>query len=299
MDIKSLRYFYATAQALSFTQAAKAMHVVQPAISMAVKKLEEELSLTLFHRYDRKIALTDEGRILLGHCQRIFQAIDDAKVEMDELRGLTKGEVRVGIPNMLGSYYFPEIFMAFRKAYPSLTVSVTEGGASDLQQQLEQGKLDVTMLVAASASPSLMTQTIIKEPMMVIMPTDHPLAQHSAVDVEQFFAHNLILFKHGYFHRNLVDRLAKEHKMPLKISFETNILQLMKSMVVANEGLTTLLPRVIQDTPALTARPFTTSVELNLSIAWRKEGYLSVANQTFIDFLLNEGRQLIHQPSNS
>lgn len=107
MNLKALRYFLTVAEQGSFTAAAKRLNIAQPAVSMAIRKLEDELELTLFHRTERQITLTDEGRVLLPHARQILQGVADARLAMQELHGLQQGEVRIGISNMLGSYYFP------------------------------------------------------------------------------------------------------------------------------------------------------------------------------------------------
>ena len=119
MNTRHLLYFSTLAQTGNFTQAAKQLHIAQPALSIAIKKLEHELDLQLFHRNDRRITLTGEGTVLLEHARRVLQQIEDARLAMEELKGLEKGEVCLGVPGMLGSYYFPERFMAFKQRYPT------------------------------------------------------------------------------------------------------------------------------------------------------------------------------------
>ena len=286
MDIKPLRYFQAIAEANSFTKAAEQLHVAQPAISMAIKKLEAELDLTLFHRHERQISLTDEGKKLLQHSRRILQAIDDARLEMEELKGLTKGEVRVGIPSMLGSYYFPPILMAFRHRYPELDLSVIEGGTWQLQQMLERGELDLAIIVADVLPQELQARTFLREQMLVTVAKDHPLAQQTVVSYDDFFREELVMFKEGYFHRKVVDRLAARTECTPNISFETNLIPLIKAIVNQGFGISTLLGMVIEEDPDLIGLPFEEPVWLDLSIAWRRDGYLSRANQAFVDFLL-------------
>lgn len=286
MDIKPLRYFQAIAEASSFTKAAEQLHVAQPAISMAIKKLEAELDLTLFHRHERQISLTDEGKKLLLHSRRILRAIDDARLEMEELKGLTKGEVRVGIPSMLGSYYFPPILMAFRHRYPELDLSVIEGGTWQLQQMLERSELDLAIIVADVLPQELHARTFLREQMLVTVAKDHPLAQHAAVSYDDFFREELVMFKEGYFHRKVVDRLAARTECTPNISFETNLIPLIKAIVNQGFGISTLLGMVIEEDPDLIGLPFEEPVWLDLSIAWRRDGYLSRANQAFVDFLL-------------
>ncbi|WP_299179914.1 LysR family transcriptional regulator [uncultured Neptuniibacter sp.] len=286
MDIKHLKYFKTVADLNSFTQAAARLHIAQPAISMAIKNLEVELELTLFHRKDRSISLTDEGVQLYKHAARILQATEDALLEMQELKGLLRGEVRVGIPSMLGSYHFPPLLMAFRERYPQLNLSVIDGGSSKLQQLLESGELDLAVIVDQSMPATLQHQVFLREQMMVICPTDHPFARQKNISSEQFFAEDLVMFNSGYFHRNVVDQLSKEAEITPKINFETNLIPLIKSIVKQGFAISTLLEMTILDDPELVARPFATPVWLDLSIAWRKEGYLSQANMTFVEFLL-------------
>lgn len=290
MDIKPLRYFQAIAEANSFTKAAEQLHVVQPAISMAIKKLEAELDLTLFHRHERQISLTDEGRVLLQHSRRILQAIDDARLEMEELKGLTKGEVRIGIPSMLGSYHFPPILMAFRHRYPELDLVVIEGGTWQLQQMLERGELDLAIIVAEFLPEELQAITFLREQMLVTVARDHPLASQQSVSYEDFFNEELVMFKEGYFHRKIVDRMAASAGQEPNISFETNLIPLIKAIVKQGFGISTLLGMVIEEDPELVGLPFSEPVWLDLSIAWRHDGYLSRANQAFVDFLLEQSR---------
>lgn len=286
MEIKQLRYFLTVADQLSFTKAAKSLGVAQPAISMSIQKLEQDLALTLLHRADRKVSLTDEGRALYQYAQRIIQTHDDAELEMSERRGLVKGDVRIGISSMLGSYYFPPILMAFKHQYPMLNLEVIEGGTSDLQHKIEKGDIDLGVVVAEDVPESLEMRSILTEEMLVTVDETHAFTELDKVTPAQFFAEELVMFKQGYFHRKAVDRLAKETGASLNIGFETNLLPLIKSIIKQGFGISTLLAMVTQDDDALITRPFDPPIFLDLNIAWRKHGYLSHANKAFLEFLL-------------
>lgn len=288
IEIKPLRYFLCVAQELSFTRAAEQLHIAQPAISMAIKKLEQELGVDLFHRQDRKISLTDEGKVLQEHAQRVMQTVSEAQLAIEELRGLEKGEVRVGIPSMLGSYYFPPILMAFRHQHPNLTLQVIEGGTWKLQQMLEAGEIDLSVIVAEAPSEQLETRALLKEQMLVTAHKEHHFASLKSVSPKQFFAEELVMFKEGYFHRRVIDRLASDEGIHPNIGFETNLIPLIKSIVKQGFGVSTLLGMVIEDSDELITRPFNKPVWLDINIAWRKEGYLSKANQAFLNFVIAE-----------
>jgi DNA-binding transcriptional LysR family regulator len=289
MDIKPLRYFLAIAKNASFTRAAEQLNVAQPAVSMAIKKLETELGLTLLHRADRKISLTDEGKRLLLHAEKIIQATDDALLEMNELRGLNQGEVRVGIPSMLGSYYFPPILMAFRHRHPTINLKVIEGGTWQLQKMLEDGELDLSVIVAETLPEGLETHRLLKEEMRVTVAKDHPFSQLESITPDAFFDEELVMFKEGYFHRRVVDRLAREAGKSPKIGFETNLIPLIKSITQQGFGVSTLLSMVVEGDDQLISRPFNPPIWLDLGIAWRKGAYLSQANQAFLDFICKQG----------
>lgn len=294
MDIKPLRYFLAIAKSASFTRAAEQLNVAQPAVSMAIKKLETELGLTLLHRSDRKISLTDEGERLLLHAKKIVQATDDALLEMTELKGLNQGEVRVGIPSMLGSYYFPPILMAFRHRHPTINLKVIEGGTWQLQRMLEQGELDLSVIVAETLPEGLETHRLLKEEMRVTVAKDHPFSRLESVTPEAFFEEELVMFKEGYFHRRVVDKLAKAAGKDPKIGFETNLIPLIKSITQQGFGVSTLLSMVVENDAELISRPFNPPIWLDLGIAWRKGAYLSQANQAFLDFVCQQGQKTPH-----
>ena len=197
IEIKPLRYFLKVADTLSFTRASEQLFVAQPAISMAIKKLERDFDVTLFHRRDRKISLTDEGRVLYEHAKKLVQQADQTQLAMEELSGLKTGEVRVGIPSMLGSYYFPPILMAFRHRYPNLTLQVIEGGTWKLQQMLENGEIDLSVIVAEAPNESLETRALLKEQMLVTLNHDHPFVKYQSISPELFFQEELVMFKEG------------------------------------------------------------------------------------------------------
>ncbi|WP_417355427.1 LysR family transcriptional regulator [Gallaecimonas pentaromativorans] len=287
MDTKALRYFHEVAKLQSFTLAAQQLGVAQPAVSMAIRKLESELNLSLFHRQDRKVTLTDEGRRLLPHAERILTALTDAEHEMDELRGLGTGEVRVGIPSMLGSYYFPPILMAFRHRHPSLNLSVIEAGTWQLRQMLEAGELDLAVIVSEFLPPELEARVFLTEEMRVTVAKDHPFAGRKSIDPQTFFDQELVMFQEGYFHRKIVDRLAREAGRTPNIVFQTNLIPLIKSIVKQGFGISTLLKLAVDGEPDLVSIPFSEPVWLELSIAWRRGSYLSRANTAFVNFLLD------------
>ncbi len=289
MDLRQLRYFKTVIDEGSFTAAAQLLHVAQPAISVAIRKLEASLEMTLLQRGERRITATTEGEVLLGHAERILEMTHAAELEMSELKGLTKGEVRIGIPSMLGSYFFPPILMGFKHHYPALRLSVYEQGTRRLQAMIRAGELDLGVVVADAPPEDLQTRFLTRQEMVACVPQDHPFANQPSITMEEFFDQELVVFKEGYFLREFIDRFSLRQQRKPIIAFETNLIPLTKAIVRQGFAITTFLRMVLEQDAQqdLVAVPFSEPVFLDLSLAWKKQGYLSRADRAFMDYVLS------------
>lgn len=285
MESKQLKHFLAVAEHGNVTHAAKALHIAQPALSISIKKFEQSLGVTLFRRDDKKMSLTKEGETLLLHAKRVIQQLHDAQLAINELKGLTKGEVRLGTPSMMGSYFFPRIVMAFKSQYPDLKLTLVEAGTQSIRKMLLNGQLDIGVISCDNVPDDLETDHLFTSQMVTVVAPEHELTQQSSVSFEAFFEHDLVMFQHGYFHREFLDQVSKEHGYTVKSSFETNLLPLILSIVRQEFAITALLELVTQHERDVVGIPFDPPVKLDLALAWRKQGYLSIADRTFIDFI--------------
>jgi LysR family transcriptional regulator, cyn operon transcriptional activator len=285
MDIRQLRHFVAVAKFGNFTAAAKALNIAQPALSISIKKFEHQLGVMLLKRDDRKVTVTHEGAVLHDHALRILQQIDDAQLAIEEIKGLVKGEVRLGTPSMMGSYFFPNIVMAFKSKFPHLKMTVIEAGTQSVRKMLLAGELDIGVIHNHDVPVDLEVDHLITSQMVAVVGHQHELASRDTLNFEQFFAHDLVMFKPGYFHREFVDEVCKKYQLQANISFETNLLPMILSIVKHEFAITALLELVTDNEPDVKAIPFAPEVHLDLALAWRKEGYLSHADRTFIEFV--------------
>lgn len=285
MHSKQLSQFIAVAEHGNFTHAAQALNIAQPPLSMSIKKLEHQLGLSLFLRQGKRVSLTLEGEVLYQHAKQVEQKLQDANLAMDELKGLEKGEVRIGVPSMLGSYYFPEILMAFKTRYPKLKLTVVNAGTRSIAQMLHDGALDIGVINHSTQAKNLQTDHLLTSNMVAAVGKNHPLATRSSISFAEFFEHELVLFESGYFHRDFIEAKARQYQMPMQFSFETNLLTMILSIVKNEFAITALLEMVTDCEKDIVAIPFEEKVELNLALAWREQGYLSIAHRTFVEFV--------------
>lgn len=287
MNIRQLQIFRSVAQHLNFSKAAEELFIAQPAISIAIKKLEMELDTPLFNRASKRVSLTPEGKALLNHANTILKQVADAKTEMHSLRGLERGEVRIAMPAMLGAYHFPALFDHFMQQHPNLQIYVEEEGTRQIEQHLQDGLIDLGVITMDQAHDTLEVHPLIDEEMVICTAPGHPFAGREKVSAEEFFEENLILVKGGYFLRETIDRLSQQLQKTPKIIFETNLMSLIKRLVLGANGISTCLQFVLQQEQELAGVSFDPPIYFRMGLAWKKDHYLSAANRAFVNFLLN------------
>lgn len=292
MDIRQLKHLDALAKEANFTKAAQRLNMAQPALSQSIKRLEISLGVTLVNRTSsssqrgKQISLTAEGKALHQHAILIIKQLKQAEAHIKSMANLTKGEVRIGVPGMLGSFYLPSRLMAFRHQYPDLKLSLFEGGTRDSLKMLAREEVDIAIITANDLSPEFDSYLLLSEQMVVAMAHEHPLADNVSIRLEQFFEHELVMFKPGYFHREWMLSQAKSLSLTANIAFETNLINLIKQVVSQGYAITSVLEMAISDKDDILAKPFEPAVYLDLHIAWKKQRPISQADRAFVDFLM-------------
>lgn len=288
MEFRQLQHFIAIVETGSISAAARHLYLAQPAISASIKKLETELNMPLLHRRERGVSLTEAGQQFLQHARQILQQAKDAKLAMQAIEGLDQGDVEIGVPPMLGSYFLPPLLMAFKHEYPALGLHVVDSGTQRIRQKLLDGDLELGVVADHDLPPEFDSEKLMQEEMVVCMSADHPLAKLDKIEYRDFLKHELILFGKGYYHQSLIETISKQEQERPKISFTSNLLPLIKSVVRKGYAISPMWKVTIQGDDDIVTRPFAQPFFIDLSLAWRRDSYLSRANQTFRDFILQQ-----------
>lgn len=287
MDLRQLKFFLGVAACESFTKAATKLHIAQPALSIAIKNLEEELDVLLFNRRDRKISLTAEGEALFQHAQGILQGVAAAKQEIADLRGLLKGEVRVGLTPMLSSFFFPKIISSFKLSHPALKIAISGDSAWSIQRKIESGELDIGV-IAGEVPAGLDSHHLLREEIVACVYPGHPFAGRKKVALRELFGEPLIHYQEGYHLRELIDELCAREGITPAVVAESNLYSLIRSLVREKLGLAFFLKMVVARDSEVAAISSDPPLFMDLYIAWKKNSYLSRANRAFVDFLIQE-----------
>src|ERR671936_926949 len=175
MEMHQLAYFESVSRHLHFTRAAEELNVAQPSVSQQIRKLETELGAPLFHRMKRRVALTEAGQSFLPHARAVLQQLEEARVEVQELSGLRKGSLAVGAPPSVGTHLLPKALAAFSRKHPGIGLTFREGGSRTLVKLLEDGELDLAVVIQPIRHPVLETLPLLEEELLLAVPRGHPL----------------------------------------------------------------------------------------------------------------------------
>lgn len=197
MDFRQLEYFTEVARFKSFTKAADHLHVTQPTLSKMVRHLEEELDIELFDRSKRQIVLTDAGETLLVEGEKILNQLADLPSHLYDVMHLTKGTIRIGVPPLIGSLFFPRLLRLFRERYPMVTIEITEAGGHALEKAVVAGEVDLIATVFP-ADEHLTVYPFIEEELHLFLPEQHPLADQPSIALENVAEMPFVLFNETF-----------------------------------------------------------------------------------------------------
>lgn len=280
MTLTELRYIIAVANERHFGRAAEKCFVSQPTLSVAVRKLEDELNVTLFERGGGDIRVTPIGEAVVAQAQRTLedaQTIKEiARSGQDQLSSI----LRIGAIHTIGPYLFPQLIPAMHRHAPKMPLQVEENYTADLARRLRQGEVDVVILSLPFEEAGIETRTLYEEPFVVVMPTGHNWLQHHAIAPEHLADENVLLLGAGHCFRDQVlqvcpacnrSAVSEDH---LQATLEGSSLETIRHMVATGTGVTVLpqsaagLDRYSES--MLDSRPFTTPVKRTVALAWRR-----------------------------
>jgi DNA-binding transcriptional LysR family regulator len=181
MELHQLEYFVAVAEEASFTRAATRVHVAQPGVSAQVRRLESELGQQLLDRSGRSVRLTEVGTAVLPFARAALNAVANARLAVDELAGLIRGQVTVGMVSGCSLPILAELLASFHQGYPGVSIALTEQNSDRLIQLLKDGQLDLALIGAAgNATVEVETAVIVEEELVALANPSHPLAAAAA-----------------------------------------------------------------------------------------------------------------------
>jgi len=196
--IHQLEYFVAVAEEGQFTRAAERLHIAQPSVSAQVRRLERTLGTALFHRGSGPVTLTDAGEALLPLARRVLTDLTEVVNGIAEVEGLQRGHVGIGATPSLSATLLPTVLGRFHANYPGVSLTVSEQGSTHLMEGLESGELDIALAVLPVHQPFFERTVLAIEELVVVIPTDHPLASRRRIGITDLTDVPMVMFRDGY-----------------------------------------------------------------------------------------------------
>jgi len=285
MELRQLEYFQLVSRLNNFTRAAEHFYVTQPTITLAIQKLEHELGVQLFDRSQKQFSLTPEGQIFLQRVNMTLDNLKDAVLELQDYLSLQKGSIKIGVPPMVGSYFLPSILADFQRQYPAIELIAIEAGSMRIREQLEQGELDVGIVVISQSTPKLSTLPLATGEISLCLSPNHPLCDVPAIAFEQLHEQSFVLIAEGTYVRHIITNEFKHHGFTPRVIFSSGQLETLLRLVKNEIGVTFLIDFIARQHTDIVVRPLTNPLYIEIGLAWKKEKYLSRASQAFIDFM--------------
>ncbi|MDF2634179.1 MAG: transcriptional regulator, LysR family [Pelosinus sp.] len=286
MELRQIEYFCMVGKLHSFTRAAEQLHISQPSITQAIRKLEEEIGVQLFDRSKKKAVLTLEGQAFHARMEKVLEDCHLAVQEAKDFKTWRKGTVKLGVPPMIGSYLFPDIFSCFKNMYPGLQlIAFEETSSLETVSKLEKDELDLAIIILPKNSETLNTLVITQEQLVLCMHPDYPLRQQQSVSFDQLKNEKFILLKErSYQHQVVISRCLQQHFMPNTILC-SNQIRTIKGLISNGSGISLLMKMVVRDDPQIAVVPLDEPITFDIGLAWKKNKCLSNASMAFINFI--------------
>lgn len=289
MQFQQLAYFVAVAEARHFTQAAERMRVAQPSLSKQIKALEDDLGARLFSRARGNVTLTAAGEALLPLARRILADADTARQEVAQLAGLRRGRVRLGATPSLCAGLMADALARFHRSYPGIELMVEEGGSRDLIRALARGQLDLSLIIMPlqSDDPSLVTEEILRENLVVVSPS-HEQIKGPYLRIEDLRGRPMVMFRRGYDLREATLAACRQAGFEPRFAVQGGEMDAVLRFVEAGLGVAVVPSMVLDGRPGLLGTPLAPpGLSRTIALAHRKDVEPTRAAQAFRETLLS------------
>ncbi|MGE5550944.1 MAG: LysR substrate-binding domain-containing protein [Bacteroidota bacterium] len=243
MELHQLKIFARVVQDGSFSRAAQALHLTQPAVSQQIRALEQELGVALLHRTNRDIRPTRAGEVLLEYAQGLLTLAERGRAALAEFQAERRGRLILGAGNTTITFRLPKLLREYRRREPGVEVIVRAGTSHVLLNLLEQGQLDVAMVTSLPAGRSFRSIPLYRDEIVMILPGDHPLGHAESLTPADLALVPSILFARGSGYRRFLDESFTRAGYQPDVVMELDSIEGIKQLVQSGLGLS-FLPKI-------------------------------------------------------
>jgi DNA-binding transcriptional LysR family regulator len=244
MEIRQLRYFLSAARLGNIGAAAAEHFVTQPAVSLQLKKLEEEAGQKLLMRQGRRLVPTEAGQVLMARAEEILHGLERLETELHGFRELQAGTLRMGNTDAASVYVLPDVYRAFHDRYPGVRIEIMVAETQRLLDALAARHIDLATVTLPVPGDGLTIRPIYREELVIVAHPQDPLAARRRVTLADLVNHGVIAYATGSNTRRMIDDVFTAHGETLQARMEISSPEAMKQLAQAGLGVT-ILPRPV------------------------------------------------------
>jgi len=299
VTLKQLQIFSTVAEQQSYTMAAKELYLTQPAVSMQIKQLEEEVGVPLFDKLGKSIALTQAGEELLHYASNIRLQLNEAEEVLEEIKGLKRGKLHLSMAST-ANYFAPQLLAAFHHQYPDAKVILDVTNRSGLIDAVQNNRTDMAIMGRPPKGHDLVGIPFMENPLVIIAPPSHPLAERKLIKLQELAQEPFIVREGDSGTRIAAERFFAEHGIQLITGMEMNRSEAIKQAVMAELGIGIVSLHTIEMELALKRLVVLKVEDFPIMRQWhivhRKGKRFAAIPEAFKQFVLEQANKLIKMP---
>jgi DNA-binding transcriptional LysR family regulator len=290
MADRRLQVFHAVAKHLSFTKAAEALFMTQPAVTFQIKQLEERYSTRLFERRHGQISLTEAGKVVLEYAERILGMSDELEARMKDLGTHIGGPLLIGASMTIAEYLLPRVLGGFSARFPGVVPRLVVANSEQVQHQVAEQSLDVGFIESDTQLPSLLTEVVCEDELLVVCAPTHPLAVQSSVPPALLAQHAYISREPGSGTREVTDAYLRKMGLApdsLQPAMELGSPEALKGLVATGRGFAIMSGATVvkeRQLGLLVGIPLAPRLVRNLAAVYSRQKFCSRLVSQFVAF---------------
>ena len=293
--LHQLKVFEAVARHNSFTRAAEELFLTQPTVSMQVKQLTKAVGMPLFDQVGKRLSLTQAGEELVKTCREVFEKLDQFEMTVADLKGMKQGRLKVAVITT-AKYFVPRLLGSFCQRYPGIDISLQVTNHEFILNRLSENLDDLYVMSQLPENVEITCHQILENPLIVVAPSDHPLAQEKNIPLERLANEPFIMREPGSGTRKAVQSLFEEHKILLKVRLDLGSNEAIKQAIAGGLGISVLSAHTLAlESPNSQLRVLDVEqfpIERYWYAVYPSGKQLSIVASTFLEYLLAEGKQV-------
>ncbi len=286
-----MEIFVAVVEEGGFSAAGEKLNMVQPAVSISVRRLEESVRVQLLNRSTQGVRPTKEGEIFLSYARSILRQMGEVSTHLKDLQSLSAGHVTIGAPSVTMAYFVPKLTAEFLAHHPAINLRASVGPSEIVINRVRMREVEVGFIAGGLVADDLEQHRIWNEPLMCCVSEASPLAGERSISWRALLMHPLAIFPRGYNQRTLIDGVAQSLGLALNNHIESESAELLMEMVRSGQALSITFSQAAALAPGVVSIPIDDAPTVPISICRLKDHSESVAANAFFEHVLERFSQ--------